>query len=153
MDLKKPFEQAVQSIFTEIGFEAIRIEESQKPAASAFLASLGLTGSVQGHIIFLANMPDALAFTESILKFYSMEDDEPGFSEMRKAILSEILNQLSGRLTMILDEIGVSSNITPPTILIGDDIVSDHTKMDYDFTLAISGSFGTLKASVSYKKA
>ena len=72
-----------------------------------------------------------------------IKDDQ--FGEFHKSTFSEIANQICGRTTIHLSEIGLDSDITPPSIIIGSSIYSSISDFDIAKTYYIKDSFGVFK--------
>ena len=147
------FTRAVTDVFSEIGFSEITLKESDyRHASSEVVANIGLTGDLQGYLLLRADLKSAKRFIDKMLTNMSMETDEQEFGQFHKEALGEVLNQVSGRSTMNLQMEKVDCDITPPTIVTGQDIYYDITSMDASTYQEISGDYGSIGLFVGIKK-
>lgn len=120
------FSQALTSVLDESGFTGIRAEApvlrdgGPQPPADVSV-SIGVTGEIRGYVLIVSTTATAIALTTELGRLMGIELDEPtALGEMHRAALAELANQVSGRATIYLSEIGIDSNITPPTIVTGE---------------------------------
>ena len=115
--------------------------------------TVGVAGQVSGYMFLQAGMASASALAEEISRFFDVPVDEPGtFGPMHRAALAELANQISGRATMYLSDLGVDANITPPTVLTGDQLtmaVADHLEFH---DAAVHGPTGDLNLVVGLQE-
>lgn len=95
--------------------------------------SVGLAGDIRGIFAVESEMATATGYAAALGEQMGIPLEDPDqFGVMHRAALSELVNQMSGRATIELSGIGLSTDITPPTVMTGDDIV---------FTVATGLSF------------
>ena len=73
-----------------------------------------------------------------------MEQEINHKDPMFKETFAELLNQLGGRTTIKLSENGFDTDITPPTILKGDNIYINTNSYGSTAIIKISGKFGDI---------
>jgi chemotaxis protein CheX len=152
-DYLRFFTEALREIVTEIGFQDLAIDYGNNEAdAAELVASVGITGDLQGFMMLRTNMESAKSFVSKMLSNMGVEDEEEGFGQFHKEAIGEIVNQVSGRSTMMLADQQIDCNITPPTIIAGHNIYSDVSSCESSLSHTISGSFGNISLFVGIKK-
>ncbi len=79
--------------------------------------TVGITGDLQGQVNFGMDMATALGIA-SIM----MMETVSALDEMSISALQELSNMISGNARFFLNDLGVKSDITPPTMLVGKDM-------------------------------
>jgi CheY-specific phosphatase CheX len=76
--------------------------------------------------------------------FRDMEETISHKDDIFKETFAELLNQMGGRTTIKLSEAGLDTDITPPTIIKGDNIFINTGSYSSTAIIKISGNFGKL---------
>jgi chemotaxis protein CheX len=146
------FAQASREIFSEIGFQDLLLSgDGGENSRFEVMASIGIAGDICGFLSISCTMDSALSFIDRILKNMDMDAEEDGFGQFHREALGEIVNQVSGRTTVLLSEHGYDCDITPPTILVGDSIDFDMREISDSYTRNIRGDFGSINLFVGVK--
>ena len=146
------FSNAMMEVFKEIGFEKIEVNDIEmSQLQSEIVASVGITGDLQGYLILQSNLDSAYKFVSKMLANMNMEAEEDNFGQFHKEAIGEIVNQVSGRSIMMLADDNIDCNITPPTIITGKNIYSDVNSLETILSISIIGSFGTVGLFVGLK--
>lgn len=148
------FPSALLEVFNEIGFDEITVKDSEEPfePSTEIIASVGLTGAIQGYMMLSATFESAKKFVDKMMTNIGMEIEEMGFGQFHKEAMGEMVNQFSGRSAMKLHEIlHVDCNITPPTIITGNNIYADMTSLIARSAKKISGHFGSVHIFIGIK--
>lgn len=99
------------------------------------------------------DFPTALELARELSRALDVPIDNPDeFGPMHRAALAELANQVSGRATMYLSELGVEARITPPSVLTGTGVslaVADGLQF-YD--LPVSSTIGTFDLVVGVQE-
>ncbi|MCK5200427.1 MAG: chemotaxis protein CheX, partial [Spirochaetales bacterium] len=112
------FIEAAEEIFREIGFSALIIKDvNSKEEKYELVANIGITGDISGFLLIRSDLESNMRFINKMLTNMGMEAEESDFGKFHKEAFGEILNQISGRATMLLESSGINCEITPPTIL------------------------------------
>ena len=140
------FTEALREIVGEIGFEDISIDTgTQDYPIVELVASVGITGDLSGFMMLQADMKSARAFVDKMLANMGVDaGDETGLSQFHKEAVGEIVNQVSGRSTMMLADHQIDCNITPPTIISGSSICTDIAACESSIVHVLRGSFGKI---------
>ena len=137
--------KACEEVFSENGLSSITTDSKGVPFDNTNItATIGVTGDIHGHLILYARLETAEDLVEEIFANMGMEQKVPHTDPMFKETFAELLNQLGGRSTIKLSEIGVDTDITPPTILKGNNIYVSTNSYSSTAIIKISGNFGSI---------
>ncbi len=147
------FVQATDSVFNEIGF-TIKVKEDTGETSMPveLVANIGITGDIKGFLILKSDLESAMNFVTRMLSNLGMESEEKDFGQFHKEAMGEVLNQISGRSTMLLEQKGIHCDITPPTLIIGDNISSEPVESRYILNRYLAGDFGLFNLYVGIKE-
>ncbi len=146
------FIEATRAIFNEIGFEvSISTPDSNTDFITEIIANIGITGDIKGFLILKSDLSSAGAFIAKMLSNLGMETEEKEFGQFHKEAMGEVLNQISGRSTMLLEQQNTHCDITPPTLIIGKNIDSNPAMAEYTLSRHLTGDFGVFSFYVGIK--
>ena len=146
------FYVAALEVFRELGFDNAGYGEPPvKSVSQGIIANIGLTGDHPGFLIFKSDIESASGFVSKMLENLEMEHNENEFGDFHKEAIGEIVNQVSGRAAMKLSEIDINCNITPPTILTGDNLFFDLRQFTVFTTKSLTAEFGVINITVGIK--
>ncbi len=146
------FIDAAKAIFVEIGFPNLDISIASGNNGYDIIASIGITGEFSGFLIIRSDRKSSMNFINKMLSNIGMEAEETDFGQFHKEAFGEILNQISGRATMLLESNGINSDITPPTILMGNNISISTYDAAETLNKNIDGTFGCFNILVGIKQ-
>jgi len=147
------FEEAARQVFREIGFSDMETFELEAKAngTSEVVATVGITGRLLGYLSISGSLSTASNCIRQMFQHLGMEEEESGFGQVHREALGELVNQICGRSSMLLEEMSIEIDITPPTILIGSDIFFDIDKLEDLLHKKIVGEFGTFNLFVGIR--
>jgi len=146
------FTDAAREVFKEMGFSDVTFLDFHGDGfPTQIMANVGITGDLQGYMILYSDLESAKRFVARILDNMDM-NQETGFSQFHKETIGEIVNQVSGRSTMLLAKLNIDCNVTPPTIFTGQQITYDIRNLDEILWHKVSGSFGSIILFIGIKK-
>ena len=144
-DFLSVFEEATQQILSEIGFSDLDSIEPPKPhAPQDIVATVGLTGGLQGYLLLVTSKECGHAFVQKMFENLDIKVDEQGFGQFHQEALAEIVNQITGRSTTLLEQKGFNCDITPPTIMVGSQLSFNLSRLSESFHRLINGEFGSI---------
>ncbi len=147
------FIKAAEEIFQEIGFTELVIQDSSSnEQVYELIANIGITGDISGFLLIRSDLESSMKFINKMLTNMGMEAEETDFGQFHKEAFGEILNQISGRATMLLETSDVNCDITPPTILMGEKISMGTYVAAEIIHKTISGNFGSFDLSIGAKE-
>lgn len=89
------------------------------------LISVGITGQVRGHAVI--SMDESVAKLIASKMMMGMQVDS--LDEMAKSALSELGNMVMGNVATLLYNQGVTVDITPPSLMVGENISISSNEM------------------------
>ncbi len=116
------FIKATQEVFKTM----VRVEvttgkpyiKSSPYIADSLIIVLGITGEIKGQAAI--NMNEDLAKTLAMTMMMGMSVEE--LDELSKSALSELANMIMGNAATLLFNLGLSVDITPPTLILGNNV-------------------------------
>jgi CheY-specific phosphatase CheX len=142
------FVNAVYEIFEEIGIPDLTDRTAETADGYEVIATVGFTGDLHGYLSIRATLACADAFIDRLLDNMGMEKEEQQFGPFHKEALGEIVNQITARSSMLLEERSIACEITPPTILIGSAISFNVVSLAHYIDKEFAGSFGSFNLFV-----
>ena len=147
------FIKAAEEIFREIGFSELNVSDiNSSEEKYELIANIGITGDISGFLLIRSDLESSMNFINRMLLNMGMDAEKPTFGKFHKEAFGEILNQISGRTAMLLENIGVNCNITPPTILMGNNISMGSYVASELVHKKISGKFGSFDLLIGAKE-
>ena len=107
---------------------------------------IGLAGDVEGRVLLDMSMDTAL----NIASEMNMEKLEK-FDELGKATITELANMITGQAITKLHELGFKFDLTPPSMLTGNDMVISDSGVEA-LIVPIELSYGKLEINVAIKE-
>lgn len=130
----------------ETGFHNTTISEKGTDTSYSILATVGLTGRVHGYLMMQSDTQSATSFIQELSSYIGIDPpEENGFGDFHKSTICEIINQITGRATILLSDIDLDSDITPPSVIVGSSIYSSISDFDTSANFYINDKFGTFK--------
>ena len=114
--------QQVASIDAKLGKVFLR---SSPYKGEAIVIMVGITGKMRGQTIF--TMSKQTAFKIASAMMCGMPVDE--LNEISKSALSELTNMILGNAATLLYNKGIGIEITPPSLLLGENLSISQSKM------------------------
>jgi len=106
---------------------------------------IGLTGKIRGQVVF--SMGKQVALKVASCMMFGMEVTE--LDEISKSAISELTNMILGNTATILYNKGIGIEITPPSFLMGDNMVISPSKMKTICVPLILGDMGVMDIDIS----
>ncbi len=124
-----PFIEASQTVLKQsAGFDAKLGNVYLKTApykSDTIVIIIGLTGKIRGQVVF--SMSKLVAMKIASCMMFGMPVTE--LDDIAKSAISELTNMILGNTATILYNKGIGIEITPPSLLMGDNMVITPNKM------------------------
>ncbi len=124
-----PFIEASQTVLKQVANVDAKLGKvflkSAPYMGESILIIVGITGKIRGQAIFTMNKN--VAFKVASAMMYGMPVDE--LNEISKSALSELTNMILGNTATILYNKGIGIEITPPSLLFGENLQITPSKM------------------------
>ena len=124
MDAKQmaPFLDALANIMPQLGFQEVRrgglrVEED-KLSSKGVMVIIGLTEMLRGNIVYNFSLDTARAIASTMM----MGMPVPELDDMAQSAISELGNMLAANASILMEGQGVSMNISPPTLIVGESV-------------------------------
>lgn len=109
---------------------------------TSVLATVGITGDRVGFLTLSMNRDNALALSKFFAGLMEIPIDSDDFSTPHLEALSELSNQIAGRVVMYMEENGLNCSITPPSVMSGGDISFSLKTLKLTRFFKIDGPYG-----------
>jgi len=120
--LATPFIKAFFDLLPQLGFQQVKrgnLRVTEKMTASLdVLAVVGLSQKLRGNVAYAMSQETAKKFASVMMM--GMPVDQ--LDEMAQSAISEASNMLTANAAMTLEAQGLSVNISPPTLVIGQNV-------------------------------
>jgi chemotaxis protein CheX len=145
-----PFVEAAFSVLQEVlDTEINRGELFLKPSSQPILGVttiIGLTGSVEGRVLFDMSETTALAIASG------MNGEElSSFDELAKATITELSNMIAAQAVTKLYELGFEFDISPPALFTGENMEVSTTEFEA-LIVPIDMPLGKLEINVAVRE-
>ena len=117
--LATPFIKAFFDLLSHLGFQQVmrgNLRVSEKMAVSLdVIAVVGLSQQLRGNVAYAMSQETAKKFASVMMMGMPVEQ----LDEMSQSAISEASNMITANAAMTLESQGISVNISPPTLVIG----------------------------------
>lgn len=124
-----PFIEASQAVLKQVSNIDAKLGKvflrSSPYKGESILIIVGITGKIRGQAIF--TMTKEVAFKIASAMMFGMPVDE--LNDISKSALSELTNMILGNTATILYNKGIGIEITPPSLLLGENLQISPSKM------------------------
>ncbi len=124
-----PFIEASQTVLQQVANIDAKLGKvflrSSPYKGESILIIVGITGKMRGQAIF--TMTKEVAFKIASAMMFGMPVDE--LNEISKSALSELTNMILGNTATLLYNKGIGIEITPPSLLLGENLSISPSKM------------------------
>ncbi|GAB6181416.1 chemotaxis protein CheX [Desulfotomaculum defluvii] len=126
MDAKKfaPFVDACAEILPQLGFQQIKrgnlAFKEKHMATQEVTAIVGLTKKIRGNVAYGMAKDTAKNIASVMMGGMPVEN----FDEMAQSAISELANMVTANAAITLENIGLETNISPPTLIVGKNITA-----------------------------
>ncbi len=125
MDIKfiNPFIEALKSVLESFGITDVRrggIQKKDMMHVDMDITSIiGIVGDVRGNIAYSLTQEAGKKLASIMMMGMPVTE----FDDIARSAIGEIANMITGRASAILAEAGVITDLTPPSIVFGQDIL------------------------------
>lgn len=142
------FIKASSDVFKELSTvdfvkEDVQLKDSPKPAFNIALV-IGISGYISGQVVYSIPKEVAESIISKWLKQYSTEI----LKKMFDSALGEIANMITGRSFTLLQEDNKLIQITPPSIIKGDNLQINFIKLQ-TITVMMTSEVGKMEISLA----
>ncbi|MEM5948913.1 chemotaxis protein CheX [Spirochaetia bacterium 38H-sp] len=120
------------------------IDPEEKNTKTEIISSLGIVGKYKGYGLLFFDKNTALKFTTEASRALGYALEGTTLTELHRSFILEFTNQLFGRLVSKLSTIGIDSMLTPPSLLMGNNLNPISIAKAQETTAKIEGNFGKI---------
>ncbi|MGE5370852.1 MAG: chemotaxis protein CheX [Solirubrobacterales bacterium] len=120
VNLINPFLDAVANVMPQLGFHSVSsgklgLKDQHMDSLGVTLL-VGISNQVQGNVAY--NMTEETARQIASTMMMGMPVDV--FDDMAQSAVSELANMLAANAAIRFESLGISANISPPSLIVGD---------------------------------
>jgi chemotaxis protein CheX len=146
------FNEAMRNIFMEMGIGEITAAQTEQRGENQIVITIGFAGDIKGNLILGTDMASAFSLVQRMLSHMNMSFQTREFDKLHRGSMCEIANLLAARAANALSELGIECNITPPTIITGETVVTGMFTIRKSYQSGYRGDFGTLHLFLGLEK-
>lgn len=124
-----PFIEASQTVLQQVANIDAKLGKvflrSSPYKGEAVVIMVGITGKMRGQTIFTMSKETAFRIASAMMCGMAVEE----LNEISKSALSELTNMILGNAATILYNKGIGIEITPPSLLLGENLSISQAKM------------------------
>ncbi|ROR30632.1 chemotaxis protein CheX [Mobilisporobacter senegalensis] len=124
MDVKhvNPFIEAFATVIPQLGFKTVKkgnlSMKNSELLSSGVVIVVGIVGAIKGNVVYSVAMEDAKKIASSMMMGMPVNE----FDEMAQSALAELANMLTANAATCFSGLGISIDISTPTLLYGENI-------------------------------
>ncbi len=136
MDVKyvNPFVESFSAVMPQLGFANVQKGKlslkGRELTSSGVIIIVGIVGAVRGNVVYTIDIENAKKIASTMMMGMPVNE----FDEMSKSAISELTNMLTANAATCFSNIGISIDISTPTLLQGEEV---SVKMSSDQVLCI----------------
>ncbi len=136
MDVKyiNPFVESFATVMPQLGFGSVQkgnlSVKGRELKSSGVIIIVGIVGAIRGNVVYTLDIENAKKIASTMMMGMPVNE----FDEMSKSAVSELTNMLTANAATCFSNIGISIDISTPTLLQGEDV---SVKMSSDQVLCI----------------
>lgn len=117
-----PFIEASQGVMKQITGLDVKMGKvfvkTSPYKSDSVIVIVGITGKIRGQVVFTMSSTMAMRIASSMMGGYPINE----LDEISKSAISELTNMIMGNTATLLYNKGVGIEITPPSLLMGDNM-------------------------------
>lgn len=118
-----PFLEALTKVLNQFGVSNIDIGKLEKKdrmqVTLDVTAIVGLVGDIKGNVAYSLSQETAKEIIATMMPGRPVTN----FDVLARSAIGELSNMVTGRASIILSNMGVNIDISPPSIIVGEEIV------------------------------
>lgn len=124
MDVKyiNPFIDAFLAVMPQLGFANVQKSnlslKDQNLTSTGVIMTVGIVGEIKGNVVYCLGLEDAKKIASVMMMGMPVNE----FDEMAQSAVSELANMLTANAATFFSNIGITVDISTPTLLYGDDM-------------------------------
>lgn len=124
-----PFIQGTQAVLNDVCSEKSKLGKiylkTSPYTGETISIIIGVTGDIKGQVIFSLNISTACSIASKMMMGMPVSE----MDELAKSAISELTNIILGNTATLFYNNGIKIDITPPSLLMGENVQISTTKM------------------------
>ena len=142
---------SLDDFFTDAGFSSTIKSVSDISGETNVMSTVGITGDRVGFLTLSINTDNAVKLSKHFAELMGIPIDSDDFSNSHLEAISELTNQISGRVVMHMEDNDLNCSITPPTVLSGGDISINLKTLTLTEIFKVEGLYGFFHITIGIK--
>lgn len=124
MDVKhvNPFVESFATVIPQLGFKGVRkgnlSVKGKDLVCSGVIIIVGIVGAIKGNVVYTMDIESAKKIASTMMMGMPILE----LDEMGKSALAELTNMLTATAATCFSKVGISIDISTPTLLYGENI-------------------------------
>ncbi|MBI9097751.1 MAG: chemotaxis protein CheX, partial [Spirochaetaceae bacterium] len=115
-------ENSLKDFLVDAGFSSSITPIDEITDKANVMATVGITGDKVGFLTLSMELNNAVKLSRGFAELMEIPINSKEFSDSHIEALSELSNQIAGRVVMYMEDNDLNCSITPPTVLSGGNI-------------------------------
>lgn len=142
---------SLENFLEDAGFTSTVKSVDDIDSHISVMATVGITGDRMGFLTISMNLENGIRLSQRFSQLMGIPIESNDFSDPHMEALSELSNQISGRVVMYMEENGTNCSITPPSLMSGGDISFSLKSMKLTRLFRVDGSYGFFYITIGLK--
>jgi chemotaxis protein CheX len=141
----------LKDFLVEAGFSSSIVQVPEINSPTNVMATVGITGEKIGFLTISMNLDNAVTVSKYFAQLMEIPIESDDFSDIHLEALSELSNQVAGRVVMFMEDKKINCSITPPTVMTGDDISMNVSPLNITNFYIVEGEYGFFHITIGLK--
>ena len=142
---------SLKDFLADAGFASSIAPVSNVADQTNVMATVGITGEMVGFLTLSMNTDNAVNLSKFFADLMEIPIDSDDFSNPHLEAISELSNQIAGRVVMFMEDHDLNCSITPPSVMSGGEISINLKTLDVTQIFKVEGQFGYFYIAIGLK--
>jgi len=142
---------SLNDFLTDAGFFSTIKSVSEISGQTNVMSTVGITGDTVGFLTLSIELNNAVKLSKLFAELMEIPIKSDDFSDAHLEAISELTNQIAGRVVMFMEDNDLNCSITPPTVISGGDISINLKTLKHTEFFRVEGQFGYYYITVGIK--
>ena len=144
-------ENSLKDFLVDAGFSSSITPIDEITDKANVMATVGITGDKVGFLTLSMELNNAVKLSRGFAELMEIPIISKEFSDSHIEALSELSNQIAGRVVMYMEDNDLNCSITPPTVLSGGNISINHKTLNNTYFFKAHGQYGFFYITIGLK--
>ncbi len=143
--------ESLKDFLSDARFPCTVSNETEIQGMTNVLATVGITGDKVGFLTLSTDSDNAVSLSRLFAVLMEIPIESKSFEIQHSEAISELSNQIAGRVVMFMESNDLNCSITPPSILSGGNISFNSQALPDTKLFKVVGEFGYFYISIGIK--